>query len=83
MSLDAISEFHLGMYGQSTVQLPGNPELPARGCIRDSSVPPTLNRVEIDLGAVARDPVDWFVDERDTTEGAVLVTCEDVALGDY
>ncbi|KAK0442157.1 polysaccharide lyase family 1 protein [Armillaria borealis] len=104
--LDAVFEYHLGVYNQSTVQLRDNvflqsgkvpddtsriftiseatiPELPARVCIRDSSVPPTLNGADIDLGSIAQDTVDWFVDEGDSAKGAVLMTCKDVAVGDY
>ncbi|KAK0496538.1 polysaccharide lyase family 1 protein [Armillaria luteobubalina] len=104
--LDAVFEYHLGVYNQSTVQLRDNvflqsgkvpndtsriftigeatiPELPARVCIRDSSVLPTLNGVDIDLGSIAQDTVDWFVDEGDSEKGVVLVTCEDVAVGNY
>ncbi len=104
--LDAVFEYHLGVYNQSTVQLRDNvflqsgkvpddtsriftiseatvPELPARVCIRDSSVPPTLNGADIDLGSIAQDTVDWFVEEGDSAMDAVLVTCEDVAVGDY
>lgn len=104
--LDAVFEYHLGVYNQSTVQLRDNvflqsgkvpddtsriftiseatiPELPARVCIRDSSVPPTLNGADIDLGSIAQDTVDWFVEEGDSAMDAVLVTREDVAVGDY
>ncbi|KAJ3714457.1 polysaccharide lyase family 1 protein [Lentinula raphanica] len=108
---DAVFEYNLGVYNQSTVQLQDNvfvqtgsgandtsriftiseatlPQLPARVCIHESNAttPPhflsTLNGHAIDnLTTLAQDTIDFFVENGDAVEGAVIITCEDIAIG--